>query len=80
LEQSIEILKSPRLDIARTCHGCQVLICILYSSQLVSTFAKTTCEGLFNVITQEKENSRELVSFKDIKVEMGRPFHWPSPL
>lgn len=38
------MLKSPRLDIARTCHGCQVPNCILYSSQPVSTFAKTKCE------------------------------------
>src|SRR5215213_10892221 len=55
LEQSIdEIWDSPKWDIAKTCHDCQVLGCIWYSSQPVTTFAKNYMRGLSNIIAQQK--------------------------
>src|ERR671911_319200 len=55
LEQSIdEIWESPKWDIAKTCHDCQVLGCIWYSSQPVTTFAKNYMRGLSNIIAQQK--------------------------
>ena len=57
LEQSIdEIWESPKWDIAKTCHDCQVLGCIWYSSQPVTTFAKNYMRGLSNIIAQQKSD------------------------
>jgi MoaA/NifB/PqqE/SkfB family radical SAM enzyme len=55
LEQDIEeIWSAPQWDIARTCHDCQVLGCIWYSSQPVTTFAKNYMNGLSRIINQHK--------------------------
>ena len=55
LEKSIdEIWEAPQWDIARTCHDCEVLGCIWYSSQPVSTFAKNYMRGLSKVISQHR--------------------------
>ena len=60
LEQSIdEIWKSPQWDIAKTCHDCQVLGCIWYSSQPVTTFAKNYMRGLSNIIAQHHKPSNQ---------------------
>lgn len=53
LEHSVEeIWDAPQWDIARTCHDCEVLGCIWYSSQPVSTFAKNYMKGLSKMISQ----------------------------
>jgi MoaA/NifB/PqqE/SkfB family radical SAM enzyme len=55
LEQSIEeVWSAPQWDIARTCHDCQVLGCIWYSSQPITTFAKNYMNGLSRIINQHK--------------------------
>jgi len=55
LEQGIEeIWSAPQWDIARKCHDCQVLGCIWYSSQPVTTFAKNYMNGLSRIINQHK--------------------------
>ncbi len=55
LEQSIEeIWSAPQWEIARTCHDCQVLGCIWYSSQPITTFAKNYMNGLSKIIEQHK--------------------------
>lgn len=55
LEQSIEeIWRAPQWDIARTCHDCQVLGCIWYSSQPITSFAKNYMTGLSRIINQHK--------------------------
>ncbi len=55
LEQSIEeVWSAPQWDIARTCHDCQVLGCIWYSSQPITTFAKNYMNGLSRLINQHK--------------------------
>jgi len=55
LEQSIEeIWSAPQWEIARTCHDCQVLGCIWYSSQPITTFAKNYMNGLSRIIEQHK--------------------------
>ena len=53
LEQTMdEIWSAPQWDIARTCHDCQVLGCIWYSSQPITTFAKNYMNGLSRIIDQ----------------------------
>jgi len=55
LEQSIEeIWSAPQWEIARTCHDCQVLGCIWYSSQPITTFAKNYMNGLSKIIEQHR--------------------------
>ncbi|MEO9319499.1 MAG: radical SAM protein [Nitrososphaera sp.] len=55
LEKSVgEIWDAPQWDIARTCHDCQVLGCIWYSSQPVTTFAKNYMRGLSKIIGQHR--------------------------
>ena len=55
LEQSIEeIWSAPQWEIARTCHDCQVLGCIWYSSQPITTFAKNYMNGLSRIIERHK--------------------------
>lgn len=55
LDKSIEeIWSAPQWDIARTCHDCQVLGCIWYSSQPITTFAKNYMNGLSRIINQHK--------------------------
>lgn len=55
LEKSVgEIWDAPQWDIARTCHDCQVLGCIWYSSQPVTTFARNYMKGLSRVIGQHR--------------------------
>jgi MoaA/NifB/PqqE/SkfB family radical SAM enzyme len=55
LEQGIEeIWSAPQWDIARTCHDCQVLGCIWYSSQPITSFAKNYMNGLSRIINQHK--------------------------
>ncbi len=55
LEESIEeIWSAPQWDIARTCHDCQVLGCIWYSSQPITSFAKNYMNGLSRIINQHK--------------------------
>jgi len=60
LEHSVEeIWDAPQWEIARTCHDCDVLGCIWYSSQPVSTFARNYMRGLGKMISQK---SPELAS------------------
>jgi MoaA/NifB/PqqE/SkfB family radical SAM enzyme len=55
LEKSVaEIWDAPQWDIARTCHDCEVLGCIWYSSQPVTTFARNYMRGLSKIISQQK--------------------------
>lgn len=55
LEKSIdEIWSAPQWEIARTCHDCEVLGCIWYSSQPVTTFAQNYMRGLSKMISQER--------------------------
>jgi MoaA/NifB/PqqE/SkfB family radical SAM enzyme len=63
LEKSVEeIWSAPQWDIARTCHDCQVLGCIWYSSQPITTFAQNYMKGLRKMISQQKpEFAEELV-------------------
>ncbi len=62
LEQSVEeIWDAPQWDIARTCHDCEVLGCIWYSSQPVTTFARNYMRGLSKIISQQKPELAESV-------------------
>ncbi|MEW5841229.1 MAG: radical SAM protein, partial [Thermoproteota archaeon] len=62
LEKSVdEIWEAPQWDIARTCHDCEVLGCIWYSSQPVSTFAKNYMRGLGKMISQKNPELAEAV-------------------
>src|ERR671922_1068737 len=55
LEKSVdEIWSAPHWDIARTCHDCEVLGCIWYSSQPVTTFARNYMRGLSKIIGQQR--------------------------
>ena len=62
LEHSFEeIWDAPQWDIARTCHDCEVLGCIWYSSQPVSAFAKDYMRGLGKMISQKSPELAEAV-------------------
>lgn len=62
LQHSVdEIWSAPQWDIARTCHDCEVLGCIWYSSQPVSTFARNYMRGLGKMISQEQPELAEAV-------------------
>jgi MoaA/NifB/PqqE/SkfB family radical SAM enzyme len=53
LEKSVEEIWSvPQWDIARTCHDCQVLGCIWYSSQPIGTFVRNYMRGMSKLISQ----------------------------
>lgn len=53
LENSVdEIWEAPQWEIARTCHDCEVLGCIWYSSQPVTTFARNYMQGLSKIISK----------------------------
>ncbi|MGA9230124.1 MAG: hypothetical protein WBV92_08225, partial [Nitrosotalea sp.] len=53
LEKSVaEIWDAPQWDIAKTCHDCQVLGCIWYSSQPTTTFAQNYMRGLSKMISR----------------------------
>jgi MoaA/NifB/PqqE/SkfB family radical SAM enzyme len=53
LDHSIEEIWSlPQWEIARTCHDCQVLGCIWYSSQPITTFARNYMKGMSKFIGQ----------------------------
>ena len=55
LEKSIdEIWSAPQWEIAKTCHDCEVLGCVWYSSQPVTTFAQNYMRGLSKMISQQK--------------------------
>jgi MoaA/NifB/PqqE/SkfB family radical SAM enzyme len=55
LEKDIdEIWDAPQWEIAKTCHDCEVLGCIWYSSQPVTTFAHNYMRGLSKMINQQK--------------------------
>ena len=55
LDKSIdEIWSAPQWEIARTCHDCEVLGCIWYSSQPVTTFAQNYMRGLSKMINQQR--------------------------
>jgi hypothetical protein len=55
LDKSIdEIWDAPEWEIAQSCHDCQVLGCIWYSSQPVTTFAKNYMNGLSKMISIQK--------------------------
>jgi MoaA/NifB/PqqE/SkfB family radical SAM enzyme len=60
LEKSVaDIWDMPQWEIARTCHDCEVLGCIWYSSQPVTTFAKNYMRGLSKIIAQQKPELSE---------------------
>lgn len=56
-----EIWSAPQWDIARTCHDCEVLGCIWYSSQPVTMFARNYMRGLGKMISQERPELAEAV-------------------
>ena len=61
LEKSVdEIWDAPQWEIARTCHDCQVLGCIWYSSQPVTTFARNYMRGLSKIISQRNPDLSEI--------------------
>lgn len=61
LEKNVEeIWDAPQWEIARTCHDCQVLGCIWYSSQPITTFARNYMRGLRKMISQHKPELGEL--------------------
>lgn len=56
LQNDIEqIWDAPQWEIARTCHDCEVLGCIWYSSQPITTFAQNYMRGLSKMINQAPE-------------------------
>ncbi len=62
LEKSVdEIWSAPHWDIARTCHDCEVLGCIWYSSQPVTTFARNYMRGLSKIIGQQRPELEEAI-------------------
>ncbi len=62
LEKSVdEIWSAPHWDIARTCHDCEVLGCIWYSSQPVTTFARNYMRGLSKIIGQQRPELAEAI-------------------
>lgn len=63
LEKSIdEIWSAPQWEIAKTCHDCEVLGCIWYSSQPVTTFALNYMRGLSKMINQQRPELEALAS------------------
>lgn len=55
LEKNIdEIWDAPQWEIAKTCHDCEVLGCVWYSSQPVTTFAQNYMRGLSKMISQKE--------------------------
>jgi MoaA/NifB/PqqE/SkfB family radical SAM enzyme len=62
LEKSVDqIWDAPEWDIARTCHDCEVLGCIWYSSQPVTTFARNYMRGLSKIIGQQRPELEDAV-------------------
>jgi MoaA/NifB/PqqE/SkfB family radical SAM enzyme len=62
LEKDVgEIWDAPQWEIAKTCHDCEVLGCIWYSSQPVTTFAKNYMRGLSKMISQQRPELAEAV-------------------
>lgn len=60
LEQSVEeIWDAPQWNIAKECHDCEVLGCIWYSSQPMTTFVRNYMNGLSRIISKHKP---ELIS------------------
>lgn len=55
LENSVaQIWDAPQWEITKTCHDCEVLGCVWYSSQPVSTFAQNYMRGLSKMISQRQ--------------------------
>jgi MoaA/NifB/PqqE/SkfB family radical SAM enzyme len=64
LEHSIpEIWSLPQWEIAKTCHDCEVLGCIWYSSQPTTTFARNYMKGLSKMISQHTSNKDQRAAF-----------------
>jgi hypothetical protein len=62
LEKSVtEIWDAPQWEIAKTCHDCEVLGCVWYSSQPVTTFAQNYMRGLSKMISQKKPEIAEAI-------------------
>jgi MoaA/NifB/PqqE/SkfB family radical SAM enzyme len=60
LDMSVEeIWNAPQWEIARTCHDCEVLGCIWYSSQPVTMFARNYMRGLSKIIAQQRPELAE---------------------
>ena len=60
LEKSVgEIWDAPQWELAKTCHDCEVLGCVWYSSQPVTTFAQNYMRGLSKMISQQKPELEE---------------------
>lgn len=63
LEKSVEeIWSAPQWEIAKTCHDCEVLGCIWYSSQPITTFAQNYMRGLSKMINQKRPEIAETFS------------------
>ena len=55
LDKSIEeIWDAPQWNIAKKCHDCEVLGCIWYSSQPMTTFVRNYMNGLSRIISKHK--------------------------
>ncbi len=62
LEKSVEeIWNAPQWEIAKTCHDCEVLGCVWYSSQPVTTFAQNYLRGLSKMISQQRSELVESI-------------------
>ena len=62
LEKSVsEIWSAPEWEIAKTCHDCEVLGCVWYSSQPVSTFAQNYMRGLPKMLSQKNPKLVDMV-------------------
>lgn len=55
LESSVsKIWDAPQWALAKNCHDCEVLGCVWYSSQPVTTFAQNYMRGLSKIISQKE--------------------------
>ena len=63
LEKSVsEIWDAPQWELAKDCHDCEVLGCVWYSSQPVTTFAQNYMRGLSKMISQKEPKIAQSIS------------------
>ena len=63
LEHSVDqIWDAPQWELAKNCHDCEVLGCVWYSSQPVTTFAQNYMRGLSKMISQKEPEIMQSVS------------------
>lgn len=57
-----EIWDAPQWDLVKDCHDCEVLECVWYSSQPVTTFAQNYMRGLSKMISQKEPEIAQSIS------------------